>query len=173
MSSPFYRVLSCITAICQYIFSMERILQQLFMDVECLPCPGDSGWWGLCSHLLNCRVCKNYLHPLHQWAAALEKDMEAEDVADSSTNMDSDSLDADVDDHMRCEKEFELLVEHMITEELALRAIITNSELLVFASTELPMLYWRFKGKYYLWGVFRPKRDSSRNTMMPNGKSAT
>ncbi|XP_060186282.1 protein PARALOG OF AIPP2-like [Lycium barbarum] len=112
-------------------------------------------------------------HPLHQWAAALEKDMEAEDVADSSTNMDSDSLDADVDDHMRCEKEFELLVEHMITEELALRTIITNSELLVFASTELPMLYWRFKGKYYLWGVFRPKRDSSRNTMMPNGKSAT
>ncbi|XP_059308199.1 uncharacterized protein LOC132059573 isoform X1 [Lycium ferocissimum] len=71
----------------------------------------------------------------------------------------------------RCEKEFDLLVEQMITEELALRAIVTNAELLVFTSTELPVLYWRFRSKYYLWGVFRPKRDSSRNTMMPNRKS--
>ncbi|KAJ8558470.1 hypothetical protein K7X08_005236 [Anisodus acutangulus] len=71
----------------------------------------------------------------------------------------------------RCEKEFDLLVEQMITEELALRAIVTNAELLVFTSTELPLLYWRFQGKYYLWGVFRTKRDSRSNPMMPNGKS--
>lgn len=30
----------------------------------------------------------------------------------------------------------------MIGEELALRAIVTNAELLVFTSTELPLLYW-------------------------------
>ncbi|KAK4366464.1 hypothetical protein RND71_014344 [Anisodus tanguticus] len=118
----------------------------------------------------------------------------------------------------RCEKEFDLLVEQMITEELALRAIVTNAELLVFTSTELPLLYWNemlakseticlcfsilslyciakralqeiwigsrglvvsgyvgipegFQGKYYLWGVFRTKRDSRSNPMMPNGKS--
>ncbi|CAN4115233.1 unnamed protein product [Withania somnifera] len=70
----------------------------------------------------------------------------------------------------RCEKEFDQLVEQMIGEELALRAIVTNAELLVFTSTELPLLYWRFQGKYYLWGVFKSKRGSSGNTM-PNGRS--
>ncbi|XP_069153254.1 uncharacterized protein [Solanum lycopersicum] len=71
----------------------------------------------------------------------------------------------------RCEKEFDQLVEQMIGEELALRATVTNAELLVFTSTELPLLYWRFQGKYYLWGVFKAKRDSSGNTTMPNGRS--
>ncbi|XP_055823837.1 uncharacterized protein LOC129892293 [Solanum dulcamara] len=71
----------------------------------------------------------------------------------------------------RCEKEFDQLVEQMIGEELALRAIVTNAELLVFTSTELPLLYWRFQGKYYLWGVFKAKRDSSGNTTMSNGRS--
>lgn len=71
----------------------------------------------------------------------------------------------------RCEKEFDQLVEQMIGEELVLRAIVTNAELLVFTSTELPLLYWRFQGKYYLWGVFKAKRDSSENTTMPNGRS--
>lgn len=71
----------------------------------------------------------------------------------------------------RCEKEFDQLVEQMIGEELALRAIVTNAELLVFTSTELPLLYWRFQGKYYLWGVFKAKRDSSGNTTTPNGRS--
>lgn len=28
-----------------------------------------------------------------------------------------------------------------------------------------------FQGKYYLWGVFKAKRDSSGNTTMPNGRS--
>lgn len=42
----------------------------------------------------------------------------------------------------RCEKEFDQLVEQMIGEELALRATVTNAELLVFTSTELPLLYW-------------------------------
>ncbi|XP_016573699.1 uncharacterized protein LOC107871317 isoform X3 [Capsicum annuum] len=42
----------------------------------------------------------------------------------------------------RCEKEFDQLVEQMIGGELALRAIVTNAELLVFTSTELPLLYW-------------------------------
>ncbi|XP_075084309.1 uncharacterized protein LOC107783956 isoform X2 [Nicotiana tabacum] len=71
---------------------------------------------------------------------------------------------------IRWEKVFDRLVEKMISNELALRAIVTNAELLVFTSTELPLLYWRFQGKHYLWGVFRAKRDSSRNSMMRNGK---
>ncbi|KAM3359589.1 putative protein isoform X1 [Capsicum galapagoense] len=71
----------------------------------------------------------------------------------------------------RCEKEFDQLVEQMIGGELALRAIVTNAELLVFTSTELPLLYWRFQGKYYLWGVFKARRDSSGSITMSNGSS--
>ncbi|KAL7208565.1 hypothetical protein ACSBR1_030328 [Camellia fascicularis] len=59
------------------------------------------------------------------------------------------------------DKRYESLVDDMMHQELALRAIVRNAELLVFPSTELPLLYWKFLGKYYLWGVFRPKKASS------------
>ncbi|KAL0285109.1 UNVERIFIED_CONTAM: hypothetical protein Scaly_2828600 [Sesamum calycinum] len=59
--------------------------------------------------------------------------------------------------------------DEMMHKELALKAIMPNSELLIFTSTELPLLYWinslaAFQGKHYLWGVFRgrqsPQSDS-------------
>lgn len=68
----------------------------------------------------------------------------------------------------RYELDFDLLVEEMIGEELALRAVMTNAELLVFTSTELPLHHWRFQHKHYLWGVFRAKQDSSSCQMVPN-----
>ncbi|XP_009616695.1 PHD finger-containing protein 1 isoform X1 [Nicotiana tomentosiformis] len=64
---------------------------------------------------------------------------------------------------------FDHLVEEMIGEQLALRAVVTNAELLVFTSTELPLLHWRFQGKHYLWGIFRAKQDSSSSQMVSNG----
>ncbi|PIN03026.1 hypothetical protein CDL12_24451 [Handroanthus impetiginosus] len=57
------------------------------------------------------------------------------------------------------ERVFDDLVEKMMGEELALKAIMKNAELLIFTSTELPLLYWRFQGKHYLWGVFRGKQS--------------
>ncbi|XP_016479602.1 PHD finger-containing protein 1-like isoform X1 [Nicotiana tabacum] len=65
--------------------------------------------------------------------------------------------------------DFDHLVEEMIGEQLALRAVVTNAELLVFTSTELPLLHWRFQSKHYLWGVFRAKQDSSSSQMVSNG----
>ncbi|XP_058188959.1 uncharacterized protein LOC131306621 isoform X1 [Rhododendron vialii] len=56
---------------------------------------------------------------------------------------------------------FDCLVDDMIDQDLAMRASVKNAELLVFPSAELPLQYWKFQGKYYLWGVFRKKQDSS------------
>ncbi|XP_055802547.1 uncharacterized protein LOC129871614 isoform X2 [Solanum dulcamara] len=69
----------------------------------------------------------------------------------------------------RYEQDFDHLVDEMIGEELALRAVMTNAELLVFTSTELPLHYWRFQHKHYLWGVFKAKQDSSSCQMVSNG----
>ncbi|KAK4390979.1 hypothetical protein Sango_2161200 [Sesamum angolense] len=59
---------------------------------------------------------------------------------------------------------YQNLVKEMMHKELALKAVMPNSELLIFTSTELPLLYWTFQGKHYLWGVFRgrqsPQSDS-------------
>ncbi|EYU23826.1 hypothetical protein MIMGU_mgv1a009890mg [Erythranthe guttata] len=52
-----------------------------------------------------------------------------------------------------------------------MRAIVQNAELLIFASTELPMLYWRFQGKYYLWGVFRAKQNRAPSSQSYEGES--
>ncbi|XP_057505253.1 uncharacterized protein LOC130788557 isoform X1 [Actinidia eriantha] len=59
------------------------------------------------------------------------------------------------------ERVFDQLVDDMMQEELAMRATLRNAELLIFPSAELPLLYWKFLGKYYLWGVFRGKQASS------------
>ncbi|CAK9134732.1 unnamed protein product [Ilex paraguariensis] len=71
----------------------------------------------------------------------------------------------------RHERVFDYLVDEMRLQELAMRAIVKNAELLVFTSMELPLLYWRFQGKYYLWGVFRSKQAASShpaNHHLPN-----
>ncbi|XP_019072342.1 uncharacterized protein LOC104882625 isoform X1 [Vitis vinifera] len=61
----------------------------------------------------------------------------------------------------RDEKVFDRLVLDMVSHELAMQTVVENAELLVFASTELPLRHWRFHGKLYLWGVFRGKQVSS------------
>ncbi|CAI9763968.1 unnamed protein product [Fraxinus pennsylvanica] len=62
------------------------------------------------------------------------------------------------DGTIRYERIFDHLVEEMMSQELAMKAILSNAELLVFTSLELPSQCWRFQGKYYLWGVFRGKQ---------------
>lgn len=56
------------------------------------------------------------------------------------------------------EKVFDKLVDYMDAHKVGLKATIENAELLLFTSTELPLVYWRFQGRYYLWGVFRGKQ---------------
>ncbi|KAI3464639.1 hypothetical protein Pfo_021302 [Paulownia fortunei] len=68
------------------------------------------------------------------------------------------------------ERVFDHLVEEMMRKELALKAIVQNAELLIFTSTELPLLYWRFQGKYYLWGVFRGKQSSPSHSHSCRGE---
>ncbi|KAF7821819.1 putative chromatin regulator PHD family [Senna tora] len=60
----------------------------------------------------------------------------------------------------RDEKIFDKLVHDIISDDLALRVIVENAELLVFPSTVLPTQSWRFQAKYYLWGVFRGRQAS-------------
>ncbi|XP_050937339.1 uncharacterized protein LOC103500424 isoform X3 [Cucumis melo] len=56
------------------------------------------------------------------------------------------------------QKAFDLLVNAMMSHDLAMKAVLKNAELLVFTSAMLPMRFWRFQTKYYLWGVFRGKQ---------------
>ncbi|KAG6422738.1 hypothetical protein SASPL_113118 [Salvia splendens] len=56
------------------------------------------------------------------------------------------------------ERFYDNLVDEMVEEDLALKAIVKNAELLVFPWTKLPLSHWRFQGKYYMWGVFREKQ---------------
>ncbi|KAG6626044.1 hypothetical protein CIPAW_15G019400 [Carya illinoinensis] len=58
-------------------------------------------------------------------------------------------------DEIACER----LVKLMIGQDLALRSLVQSAELLVFPSKILPVQYWRFQGKFYLWGVFREKKQ--------------
>ncbi|XP_030515822.1 uncharacterized protein LOC115729392 [Rhodamnia argentea] len=63
-------------------------------------------------------------------------------------------------DNKREQEFFDSLVVEMIVNDLALRAVVSNAELLVFTSTKLPLHLWRFQSKFYLWGVFRGKQSS-------------
>ncbi|CAA0831656.1 RING/FYVE/PHD zinc finger superfamily protein [Striga hermonthica] len=63
----------------------------------------------------------------------------------------------------KSEQDFDRLVDEMMRKELALKACVQNAELLIFNSSELPLLYWKFQGKYYLWGVFRQKQSTVSN----------
>ncbi|KAL3840086.1 hypothetical protein ACJIZ3_024677 [Penstemon smallii] len=74
------------------------------------------------------------------------------------------------------ERVFDQLLDQMVREELALRTFVKNAELLVFPSDLLPLRYWKFQGKYYLWGVFRGKLAPSHtrdeqvmHEKIPNG----
>ncbi|CAL2276087.1 unnamed protein product [Prunus armeniaca] len=74
-------------------------------------------------------------------------------------------------DNERDEKDFDSLVASMIQDDLAMKAILDNAELLVFTSTILPEQYQRFQTKIYLWGVFRAKKfPELTNGNAPSGE---
>ncbi|KAJ6997805.1 hypothetical protein NC653_014136 [Populus alba x Populus x berolinensis] len=54
----------------------------------------------------------------------------------------------------RDERAFDELVDNIIEQDLALKAVLEHAELLVFTSLQLPLQNWRYRGKYYLWGLF-------------------
>ncbi|XVF39116.1 hypothetical protein PTKIN_Ptkin01aG0009600 [Pterospermum kingtungense] len=57
-------------------------------------------------------------------------------------------------------KTFEGIVDKMISQDLGMRAVVKDVELLVYTSNILPQHCWKFQEKYYLWGVFRAKQTS-------------
>ncbi|XP_012066056.1 uncharacterized protein LOC105629137 isoform X2 [Jatropha curcas] len=61
-------------------------------------------------------------------------------------------------DNDRNEKKYDSLVNDMIHHDRAMRAVLQNAELLIFTSTTLPIDFWRFKAKFFLWGVFKGKQ---------------
>ncbi|KNA25310.1 hypothetical protein SOVF_007740 [Spinacia oleracea] len=73
----------------------------------------------------------------------------------------------------RDEKRYEILLDEMIEDEIVLKSRINNLELLVFCSLELPREDRRFRGKYFLWGVFKQKQEmplTSRPPIMYHNK---
>ncbi|KAM0940430.1 putative chromatin regulator PHD family [Dioscorea sansibarensis] len=59
----------------------------------------------------------------------------------------------------RADQMLNKLLEDFITWDIALKVTFDNSELLIFTSTVLPEGFQRFRGKFYLWGVFRGRKD--------------
>ncbi|KAF0889248.1 hypothetical protein E2562_022497, partial [Oryza meyeriana var. granulata] len=60
---------------------------------------------------------------------------------------------------MRLDKNVDQLVKEVMENDLALRAVVGEAEMLIFPSIILPKQYQTFKGRHYLWGMFRPKKD--------------
>ncbi|KAG4392803.1 hypothetical protein GLYMA_04G214800v4 [Glycine max] len=57
----------------------------------------------------------------------------------------------------RDELSFDRVLNDIIEQEFALKAVINNVELLIFSSHLLPPNDRRICEKYYLWGAFKPK----------------
>ncbi|XP_062224992.1 protein PARALOG OF AIPP2-like [Phragmites australis] len=57
---------------------------------------------------------------------------------------------------MRPDKYLDQLVKEVMENDLALRAAMDESEMLIFPSSLLPKRYQTFQTKHYLWGVFKP-----------------
>ncbi|XP_010461428.1 PREDICTED: uncharacterized protein LOC104742151 [Camelina sativa] len=55
------------------------------------------------------------------------------------------------------EKTFYSLVGEMEKNDLAMRCLLDDAELLLFTSFMLPVDFWSFNSKDYLWGVFKPR----------------
>ncbi|KAK4393810.1 hypothetical protein Sango_1851800 [Sesamum angolense] len=64
----------------------------------------------------------------------------------------------------RDERLFDILLDELIERDLALKTLGDNVELLIFSSRELPLQNWRYKSKYFLWGVFKQKQRSRSST---------
>lgn len=61
-------------------------------------------------------------------------------------------------ENQRYDNAFDVLINDMIVQDLAMRAFVENTELLIFSSVELPLESKKFEGRHYLWGVFRGKK---------------
>ncbi|XP_074304314.1 uncharacterized protein LOC141639033 isoform X1 [Silene latifolia] len=68
----------------------------------------------------------------------------------------------------RSEKLYDYLVDKMIEDSLVLKALLNYVELLVFCSLELPPEERSLRRKYYLWGVFKPRKDYAIPNNQPN-----
>ncbi|RCV10949.1 hypothetical protein SETIT_2G149000v2 [Setaria italica] len=64
---------------------------------------------------------------------------------------------------MRPDKSYDQLLKEVMENDLALRAIIGDTEMLMFPSTLLPQRYKTFQMKHYLWGVFKPKEVDGKH----------
>ncbi|ESQ31056.1 hypothetical protein EUTSA_v10011612mg [Eutrema salsugineum] len=60
------------------------------------------------------------------------------------------------------EKVYYSLVGEMKKNDLAMRCVLDNVDLLLFTSYQLPMHCWTFYSKEYLWGIFRRRKISRR-----------
>ncbi|CAN6217173.1 unnamed protein product [Urochloa humidicola] len=58
---------------------------------------------------------------------------------------------------MRPDKSHDELLKEVMENDLALRATMGDTEMLIFPSSLLPKRYQTFQMKYYLWGVFKPR----------------
>ncbi|CAH8362217.1 unnamed protein product [Eruca vesicaria subsp. sativa] len=59
------------------------------------------------------------------------------------------------------ERNYKPLVDNMMKKDLALKGNLDNIELLVFASNQLPPNCQRWNMLYFLWGVFRGRKETS------------
>nr|XP_034604883.1 uncharacterized protein LOC117864924 [Setaria viridis]TKW07444.1 hypothetical protein SEVIR_7G307200v2 [Setaria viridis] len=60
---------------------------------------------------------------------------------------------------MRQDKDLDELIKEVMENDLVLRAIIGDAEMLIFPSILLPNHHKTFQRKHYLWGVFKPRED--------------
>ncbi|KAJ0243653.1 PHD-type domain-containing protein [Hirschfeldia incana] len=61
------------------------------------------------------------------------------------------------------ERNYKPLVDNMMKKDLALKGNLDNVEVLIFASNQLPPKCQRWNMLYFLWGVFRGRKDTCTN----------
>ncbi|KAL6905592.1 hypothetical protein ACP4OV_003193 [Aristida adscensionis] len=71
-------------------------------------------------------------------------------------------------DKMRHDKDLDQLIKEITENDLVLRAVIGEAEMLIFSSSLLPERYKTFRGKHYLWGVFKPREQTVIAAEPPN-----
>ncbi|CAL4904100.1 unnamed protein product [Urochloa decumbens] len=57
------------------------------------------------------------------------------------------------------DKDLDQLLKEVMENDLVLRAIVGDAEMLIFPSIILPNPHKTFQTKYYLWGVFKPREN--------------
>ncbi|XP_024011765.1 remodeling and spacing factor 1 isoform X2 [Eutrema salsugineum] len=66
------------------------------------------------------------------------------------------------------ERNYKPLVDYMIKKDLALKGNLDNVELLIFASNQLPPNCQRWNMLYFLWGVFRGRKEICTTNLQKN-----